>query len=130
MLKRERPLRSVSQSQLIERTPLADVRPVHKTRSLHQLPQPQSILAQPRPSSRLSYGTPQQVPIINDAPRVVMLRKGDAGLGFNIVGGENAEPIFVSHVVPGGVADLSGQVYRGDVLLSGRYLTSFIPFVL
>lgn len=96
------------------------MRPVHKTRSLHQLPQPQSILTQPRSSSRLSYGTPQQVPIITDAPRVVLLRKGDTGgLGFNIVGGESGEPIFVSHVVPGGVADLSGQVYRGDVLLRG-----------
>lgn len=114
-MKRERPTRSYSQTQLIERTPLPEVRPVHKSRSLHQLPQqPQSILA--RPSSRLSYGTPQQ-PIISETPRVVLLRKGDAGLGFNIVGGESGEPIFVSHIVPGGVADLSGQVRRGDVLL-------------
>lgn len=36
------------------------------------------------------------------------------------MGGESGEPIFVSHVVPGGVADLSGQVYRGDVLLRGN----------
>lgn len=40
------------------------------------------------------------------------LRKGDAGLGFNIVGGEDGEPIYVSHVLPGGVADLSGSVKK------------------
>jgi C-terminal processing protease CtpA/Prc len=47
----------------------------------------------------------------------VLVRKGEAGLGFNIVGGESGEPIFISHIVPGGVADLSGQIRRGDVLL-------------
>uniref|UniRef100_A0AC35EUN7 Uncharacterized protein n=1 Tax=Panagrolaimus sp. PS1159 TaxID=55785 RepID=A0AC35EUN7_9BILA len=50
-------------------------------------------------------------------PRVVTLRKGDGGLGFNIVGGEDGEPVYVSHVLPGGVADLSGNVRKGDVLL-------------
>lgn len=99
VLKREKSFRSYSQSQLIERTPL-ELRPVHKTRSLHQLPQQQSILTQPRPSSRLSYGTPQQT-ILVEGPRVVLLRKGDSGLGFNIVGGESGEPIFISHIVPG-----------------------------
>jgi len=50
-------------------------------------------------------------------PRIVHLRKGDAGLGFNIVGGEDVEPIYISHVLPGGVSDLSGNVHKGDVLL-------------
>lgn len=52
-------------------------------------------------------------------PRVVHLRKGEAGLGFNIVGGEEGEPIFISHVLPGGTADLNGNIRKGDVLLRG-----------
>lgn len=39
------------------------------------------------------------------------------GLGFNIVGGEDGEPIYISYVLPGGVADLSGNVRKGDVLM-------------
>lgn len=50
-------------------------------------------------------------------PRIVHLRKGEAGLGFNIVGGEDGEPIFISHVLPGGTADLNGSIRKGDVLL-------------
>lgn len=34
------------------------------------------------------------------------------GLGFNIVGGEEGEPIYISYVLPGGVADLSGNVKK------------------
>ncbi|KAI6209516.1 hypothetical protein M3Y96_00229500 [Aphelenchoides besseyi] len=115
MLKRERPSRSLSQTQLIDRLP--DIRPAHRSRSLHQLPvQTTPAVTQPlRPSSRLSYGTPQIAPI-NENPRVEFLRKTD-GLGFNIVGGEAGEPIFISSVVPGGAADLAGTIYRGDVLL-------------
>ncbi|GMT32545.1 hypothetical protein PFISCL1PPCAC_23842, partial [Pristionchus fissidentatus] len=50
-------------------------------------------------------------------PRKTHLQKGTQGLGFNIVGGEDHEPIYISYVLPGGVADLSGQVRKGDVLL-------------
>uniref|UniRef100_A0A0N5B839 Disks large homolog 1 n=1 Tax=Strongyloides papillosus TaxID=174720 RepID=A0A0N5B839_STREA len=51
-------------------------------------------------------------------PRCLTLTKGNQGLGFNIVGGENGEPIFISHVLPGGVADQSGgHIQKGDVLL-------------
>ncbi|GMR31920.1 hypothetical protein PMAYCL1PPCAC_02115 [Pristionchus mayeri] len=50
-------------------------------------------------------------------PRKTGLVKGSQGLGFNIVGGEEGEPIYISYVLPGGVADLSGQVRKGDVLL-------------
>jgi C-terminal processing protease CtpA/Prc len=39
------------------------------------------------------------------------------GLGFNIVGGEDGEGIFVSFILSGGPADLSGQVRRGDKIL-------------
>lgn len=40
------------------------------------------------------------------------LLKNDGGLGFNIVGGEDNEPIYVSHLLPNGVADFSGSVKK------------------
>ena len=52
------------------------------------------------------------------AARQVSLNKGPAGLGFNIVGGEDGEGIFISFILTGGPADLSGQVRRGDQILS------------
>ncbi|KAM3827489.1 disks large homolog 3 isoform 2-T2 [Vipera latastei] len=51
-------------------------------------------------------------------PRKVSLHKGASGLGFNIVGGEDGEGIFVSFILAGGPADLSGELRRGDRILS------------
>ncbi|XP_056681163.1 disks large homolog 2 isoform X17 [Monodelphis domestica] len=51
-------------------------------------------------------------------PRKVVLHKGSTGLGFNIVGGEDGEGIFVSFILAGGPADLSGELQRGDQILS------------
>ncbi|XP_054879429.1 disks large homolog 2-like isoform X2 [Poeciliopsis prolifica] len=51
-------------------------------------------------------------------PRTVVLHKGSTGLGFNIVGGEDGEGIFVSFILLGGPADLSGELRRGDEILS------------
>ncbi|XP_048696968.1 disks large homolog 2 isoform X19 [Caretta caretta] len=51
-------------------------------------------------------------------PRKVILHKGSTGLGFNIVGGEDGEGIFVSFILAGGPADLSGELQRGDQILS------------
>ena len=42
--------------------------------------------------------------------RNVVLVKGKTGLGFNIVGGEDGEGIFISFILAGGPADVSGQV--------------------
>ncbi|XP_046853801.1 disks large homolog 1-like isoform X2 [Xenia sp. Carnegie-2017] len=50
--------------------------------------------------------------------RTVVLTKGPSGLGFNIVGGEDCEGIFISFILAGGVADLSGELRRGDQILS------------
>jgi hypothetical protein len=50
--------------------------------------------------------------------RTVVLSKGNTGLGFNIVGGEDGEGIFVSFILAGGPADLSGELRRGDQILS------------
>ena len=52
-------------------------------------------------------------------PRVVELPKTEEGLGFNIMGGkEQNSPIYISRVIPGGVADRQGGLKRGDQLLS------------
>lgn len=51
-------------------------------------------------------------------PRKVVLHKGSTGLGFNIVGGEDGEGIFVSFILAGGPADLSGELRQGDQILS------------
>jgi len=55
--------------------------------------------------------------VFSDARRVI-LKKGSSGLGFNIVGGEENEGIFVSYILPGGPADVSGNLHKGDQLLS------------
>lgn len=55
---------------------------------------------------------------IGSEPRVVVLTKGPTGLGFNIVGGEDGEGIFVSFILAGGAADLCSQLYRGDQILA------------
>ncbi|XP_074105503.1 disks large 1 tumor suppressor protein-like isoform X10 [Cotesia typhae] len=50
--------------------------------------------------------------------RTVILNKGTSGLGFNIVGGEDGEGIFISFILAGGPADTSGELRRGDQILS------------
>ena len=52
--------------------------------------------------------------------RQILLKKGGSGLGFNIVGGEDGEGIFVSFILAGGPADLSGELRRGDQLIEVR----------
>ncbi|XP_060853514.1 disks large 1 tumor suppressor protein [Rhopalosiphum padi] len=49
--------------------------------------------------------------------RTVVLHKGSGGLGFNIVGGEDGEGIFISFILAGGPADQTGQLKRGDTIL-------------
>ncbi|XP_077413146.1 protein lin-7 homolog B [Vanacampus margaritifer] len=57
-------------------------------------------------------------------PRVVELPKTDEGLGFNIMGGkEQNSPIYISRVIPAGVADRQGGLKRGDQLLSVNGVT-------
>lgn len=76
-------------------------------------------------NNRHSMG--EQSPLIGDTldgrdidrePRRVTLSKGTTGLGFNIVGGEDGEGIFVSFILAGGAADLSNEMFRGDQLLA------------
>lgn len=61
---------------------------------------------------------PEVFALFDREPRKVLLHKGSTGLGFNIVGGEDGEGIFVSFILAGGPADLSGELRRGDRILS------------
>ncbi|XP_053678438.1 disks large 1 tumor suppressor protein [Anopheles nili] len=67
----------------------------------------------------MPIGTPRAVSSedITRVPRTIVIRKGASGLGFNIVGGEDGQGIFVSYVLAGGAADLGGELKRGDQLL-------------
>ncbi|XP_043236903.1 disks large 1 tumor suppressor protein-like isoform X2 [Amphibalanus amphitrite] len=68
-----------------------------------------------------NISTPKAVSMENVArePRQVVLSKASGqGLGFNIVGGEESEGIFVSFILAGGQADRSGELHRGDQILS------------
>ncbi|PIO15344.1 hypothetical protein AB205_0039170, partial [Aquarana catesbeiana] len=51
-------------------------------------------------------------------PRRIVIHRGSTGLGFNIVGGEDGEGIFISFILAGGPADLSGALRKGDQILS------------
>uniref|UniRef100_H0VHU1 Disks large homolog 1 n=1 Tax=Cavia porcellus TaxID=10141 RepID=H0VHU1_CAVPO len=57
-------------------------------------------------------------PDITNEPRKVILHRGSTGLGFNIVGGEDGEGIFISFILAGGPADLSGELRKGDRIIS------------
>ncbi|VDP22380.1 unnamed protein product, partial [Soboliphyme baturini] len=51
-------------------------------------------------------------------PRIIELPKTSEGLGFNVMGGkEQNSPIFISRIIPGGVADRHGCLRRGDQLI-------------
>lgn len=63
-------------------------------------------------------------------PRVVELPKTDEGLGFNVMGGkEQNSPIYISRIIPGGVADRHGGLKRGDQLLSVNGTVSFSKII-
>lgn len=51
-------------------------------------------------------------------PRTITIQKGPQGLGFNIVGGEDGQGIYVSFILAGGPADAGGELKRGDQLMS------------
>ncbi|XP_073726300.1 disks large homolog 1 isoform X13 [Misgurnus anguillicaudatus] len=50
--------------------------------------------------------------------RKIVLHRGSTGLGFNIVGGEDGEGIFISFILAGGPADLCGELRKGDRIVS------------
>ncbi|XP_074442361.1 protein lin-7 homolog C isoform X2 [Larus michahellis] len=63
-------------------------------------------------------------------PRVVELPKTEEGLGFNIMGGkEQNSPIYISRIIPGGIADRHGGLKRGDQLLSVNGVVHHLPSI-
>ncbi|XP_061587614.1 disks large homolog 1-like isoform X12 [Cololabis saira] len=85
---------------------------------------PAPFLGQPVPPAPSSgrYSPPPKSMLGDDdvtrEPRRVALHRGATGLGFNIVGGEDGEGIFISFILAGGPADLSGELRKGDRLVS------------
>ncbi|KAM9582816.1 disks large homolog 1 isoform 5-T7 [Trichechus inunguis] len=82
---------------------------------------PSSYLSQ-TPASPSRYSPVSKVMLGDDEitrePRKVVLHRGSTGLGFNIVGGEDGEGIFISFILAGGPADLSGELRKGDRIIS------------
>ncbi|XP_038202067.1 disks large homolog 1 isoform X6 [Arvicola amphibius] len=82
---------------------------------------PSSYLGQ-TPASPARYSPISRAVLGDDEitrePRKVVLHRGSTGLGFNIVGGEDGEGIFISFILAGGPADLSGELRKGDRIIS------------
>lgn len=82
---------------------------------------PPSYLGQ-TPASPARYSPVSKAVLGDDEitrePRKVVLHRGSTGLGFNIVGGEDGEGIFISFILAGGPADLSGELRKGDRIIS------------
>ncbi|XP_047419667.1 disks large homolog 1 isoform X6 [Sciurus carolinensis] len=82
---------------------------------------PSSFLGQ-TPASPARYSPVSKAMLGDDEitrePRKVVLHRGSTGLGFNIVGGEDGEGIFISFILAGGPADLSGELRKGDRIIS------------
>ena len=56
--------------------------------------------------------------------RLVDLHKGPTGLGMQILGGKDRDsPITVKMVIPGGVAQKSGKIHPGDVILEANSIS-------
>ncbi|XP_061739601.1 disks large homolog 1-like isoform X5 [Nerophis ophidion] len=80
----------------------------------------QSVSPAPLTTPRYSP-MPKSMTVDDDVtrePRRLILHRGSAGLGFNIVGGEDGEGIFISFILAGGPADLCGELHKGDRILS------------
>uniref|UniRef100_A0A8C1E5G6 Discs large MAGUK scaffold protein 1a n=1 Tax=Cyprinus carpio carpio TaxID=630221 RepID=A0A8C1E5G6_CYPCA len=83
----------------------------------------QSYLSQPITPATPSRYSPISKGMLGDEeitrePRKIVLHRGTTGLGFNIVGGEDGEGIFISFILAGGPADLCGELRKGDRIIS------------
>ncbi|XP_050292979.1 disks large 1 tumor suppressor protein isoform X3 [Anthonomus grandis grandis] len=94
-------------------SPQLSIKASRYAESLHSAHSSNLALHQP-------IGTPRAVSTedITREVRTVTLTKGNTGLGFNIVGGEDGEGIFISFILAGGPADACGELKRGDQILS------------
>ncbi|KAA0712901.1 Disks large -like protein 1 [Triplophysa tibetana] len=83
----------------------------------------QSYLSQPLTPATPSRYSPVSKGMLGDdeftrESRKIVLHRGSTGLGFNIVGGEDGEGIFISFILAGGPADLCGELRKGDRIIS------------
>ncbi|XP_065096434.1 disks large homolog 1 isoform X15 [Paramisgurnus dabryanus] len=83
----------------------------------------QSYLSQPLTPATPSRYSPVSKGMLGDdeitrESRKIVLHRGTTGLGFNIVGGEDGEGIFISFILAGGPADLCGELRKGDRIVS------------
>ncbi|XP_051986733.1 disks large homolog 1-like isoform X3 [Xyrauchen texanus] len=83
----------------------------------------QSYLSQPLTPATPSRYSPIAKGMLGEdeitrEPRKIVLHRGSTGLGFNIVGGEDGEGIFISFILAGGPADLCGELRKGDRITS------------
>ncbi|XP_055779516.1 discs large homolog 1-like protein isoform X4 [Salvelinus fontinalis] len=84
---------------------------------------PSNYLSQPHTPATPRRYSPIPKSILGDDEvtrerRKVVLHRGSTGLGFNIVGGEDGEGIFISFILAGGPADLCGELRKGDRIIS------------
>lgn len=96
-------------------------KPTTSSQSVDNHVSPSSYLGQ-IPASPARYSPISKAVLGDDEitrePRKVVLHRGSTGLGFNIVGGEDGEGIFISFILAGGPADLSGELRKGDRIIS------------
>ncbi|XP_028609621.1 disks large homolog 1 isoform X3 [Grammomys surdaster] len=96
-------------------------KPTTSSQSIDNHVSPSSYLGQ-TPASPARYSPISKAVLGDDEitrePRKVVLHRGSTGLGFNIVGGEDGEGIFISFILAGGPADLSGELRKGDRIIS------------
>ncbi|XP_034135512.1 disks large 1 tumor suppressor protein isoform X6 [Drosophila guanche] len=110
---------SQSQSQLATSQSQSQVKEQHQQVN-SQSTEPGSRYASTNVLAAVPPGTPRAVSTedITREPRTITIQKGPQGLGFNIVGGEDGQGIYVSFILAGGPADLGSELKRGDQLLS------------
>ncbi|XP_055682478.1 disks large 1 tumor suppressor protein isoform X7 [Lutzomyia longipalpis] len=91
-----------------------------RAHSPHQALETSSRYASSNVLAAVPPGTPRAVSHedITREVRTIQIGKGPQGLGFNIVGGEDGQGIYVSFILAGGPADVGGELKRGDQLLS------------
>lgn len=53
-----------------------------------------------------------------DIQDVELVKKSGKGLGLSIVGRKNGTGVFISDVVPGGIAEMHGGLMKGDMIIS------------
>ncbi|EHB12252.1 Lin-7-like protein A [Heterocephalus glaber] len=85
---------------------------VHKLQSLKKVLQSEFCTA-----IRQVYQYVHETMTDNGCPEFFELPKTDEGLGFNMMRGkEQNSPIYISRIIPGGVAERQGGLKRGDQL--------------